>query len=517
MRAKPWPSFPAAAGLVLLAGCLAAQPVLRGASLASDAAAAIGEPIQQTHDHGDPSLHTASYGVQLLSHSFGTADGAPPPAGSGYTELAWKDGWVYECRDGSLGGFIVYDVHNPRNLTPVGSLNGLGCYDIKANKDNSLVFWAQQRHAPEETADLAKGSDYAPRGLFITDVRDKAHPKDVGFFPVPPNGVHTVNYLCMEPATAPATGPCAGREILFLQTYDLTGTPLGWGQLSTAGGLLAPEADVNPATQRVIVTELVRNATPDGRMSLRQLSVIQDHDIAPPGKGYFPHDSWSERSPSGDFLLYISYWDAGVFVYNVDDPANPRQVAHYTDFGPSPEANIHFSMATDLHGRHILVTEPELPTAPDTGQLTVVDASDPAHLQKLGYWSLPGHLVVDSPFRFSPHNFNLANGRIYLAHYHAGVWVVNMSDPTNPEAAGFYQPHVARPGYTGDIPSVWSAFYYDGVIWASDEGTGLYALHYDGDPAPTILAPAANSALDREAPGAAFAASVPGGFGSATP
>jgi hypothetical protein len=36
----------------------------------------------------------------------------------------------------------------------------------------------------------------------------------------------------------------------------------------------------------------------------------------------------------------------------------------------------------------------------------------------------------------------------------------------------------------GDQWTGWSAFFVDGLIWASDSSTGLYVLHYDNDPVP---------------------------------
>ncbi len=480
-----WHVF-ALAVLVALAGCFDTETSEQEADPGVPLLDPQLEPIVQSHDHSDPALHTDSHAMTLVGHTYGYSD-EEIPSDVVYGELEIKSGYVHMCRMGGAGGFVTIDVSDPTDPLPLGDYEGLGCFDIKSDKTGDLVFWASQRHPIQDVPTISEGDNYLPRGVQAVDVSDPSEPVFAGYFPLPPNGVHTHRYYCYEPETADPDGPCEGREVVFLQTYDLMGAPLGWSELATAGGVVSPLYPANPVTHRVLILDLVRNG--DGSVDFEPLAEIQEFDPTP-GLETLAHDSWPERhAVTGDHLLYISYWDHGVVVYDINDPESPERVSSFNDFTPSDHANIHFARPHPglIDDKVVLVAEPELGVAAESGQMTLVDITEPSDPKKLGYWTLPGGLIIDEPFRYSPHNFGVANERIYMAHQHAGVWVIDMSDPRDPVSAGFYQPHMPRDGYDGDIPRVWSTFYVDGLIWASDTSTGLYVLHYDGDPVPEGL------------------------------
>jgi hypothetical protein len=411
----------------------------------------------------------------------GVASGydGPIPQGVGYGEVDVKDGWSYVCRGGAhdgpapglpvtVGGFVVVDVSKPLEPRNAGAHDGVGCSDIKVNDANDLVFYGTQRNPPAELATndadpLAK----LPRGVHVVDVSDKASPREVRFVPIAPNGVHTLHYV--------HTG---SQELLFVQSYDwLPDAGLGTG-LST--GLN------NPATQRIQVFEVVQ--APDGDAALALASVFSLPEPAPPGTNYFPHDITVQRHPlTGQLLGYVAYWDHGLVILNLDDITMPRVVGRIADTSPSKYVDIHQARPFPqlIAGRHVTVLEPELGTADESGQFTLVDTTDPQNPKRLGYWELPGDLVIPGGFLFSPHNFNLANGRIYLAHNHAGVWVVDASTEERllqPQAVGYYQAHTwEREGGPKCQSRIWSAFYVDGYTYATDSCSGLNVLQFEGD------------------------------------
>ncbi len=77
------------------------------------------------------------------------------------------------------------------------------------------------------------------------------------------------------------------------------------------------------------------------------------------------------------------------------------------------------------------------------GFLSIVDLSDPIHCKLLSTWSIPGHdwITPETPWAaWSPANFDVTEDRIYLANYHAGVWVIDISDPTDPHAIANFGP-----------------------------------------------------------------------------
>src|SRR5690348_5970330 len=84
---------------------------------------------------------------------------------------------------------------------------------------------------------------------------------------------------------------------------------------------------------------------------------------------------------------------------------------------------------TTIGGKVVLVGEPELGSGPDSGYITFWDATDPARPTYLSRWAIPGNYTALGGI--NPHYFDLRDGRIALAHYHAGWWVVDVHDAAN--------------------------------------------------------------------------------------
>ena len=117
---------------------------------------------------------------------------------------------------------------------------------------------------------------------------------------------------------------------------------------------------------------------------------------------------------------------------------------------------------------------------------------------------------------FSPHNLDSAyfetdqstdqshgggwDGRLYVSHYHAGLWVLDIEtlvSPTNPDdrfgtyaeaTVAWFLPH----GDNGIIlesdfyefswvPFLWAVEHHNGITYASCISTGLYVMQLDID------------------------------------
>jgi hypothetical protein len=96
---------------------------------------------------------------------------------------------------------------------------------------------------------------------------------------------------------------------------------------------------------------------------------------------------------------------------------------------------------------------------------------------------------------YSAHNVQFTMGRVYMGHYHAGVWVIDVDAflATDPAPKGD-----VRTPFADDIPSmgvyltrddtgagpgkIWDVVVKDGYVYASDYSLGLFVLHYLGDP-----------------------------------
>ena len=497
--------LPVALAVLLMAGCLTMgdkRPDYEGTEQAIDAQA--GLFLVQDHGdetgHFDAGLHAGAHNVELVGYHNGMpGEGQDPndiPAGASYNELVVTDEYAYLARTsetGAVGGFVILshkDPSDPGALTYVGEYDALGGGDLEVNADETLAFFAIQRSgstAPTQgspydpTPIVISGMEsqtpgsVTPRGIAVVDISDKKAPALETFVPLPINGPHTLTYY----------QDAEGTEFVIACTYDLITDP-------NTGALLG----VVPATQRVIVYQVQRAPeqipvpTPATLTPVSQFTLT---DSAPAGKLYLPHDTRVQVHPlhggGTSTLLYVAYWDKGVRVLDFNDPGSPREIGAFTEFGPTAFNNIHLAQPFEglIDDRHVTVAQPEIPAAPDeTGQVTFLDTTDPAHPTQLGFWTLPngtsGRLGITG-FDFSPHNFDLWDGKMAIGHFHAGIWVVDVSDEENlrdPKTVGYYMPSKPRNNAPTAQPAVWGVFEQNGLLWASDESTGLYVLRYTG-------------------------------------
>jgi hypothetical protein len=472
-RAAPGMALPLLTALallaLLLAGCVTTP-------LPGDGPRAtlvpVGEPIVQDHDHADPALHRGMANVERVAWHSGYGAGLERdlPDGQGFSELAvWRgerDGVERTLvalgrRNGPDGGFSLLDATDPSNITLLASYPGLANYDVEFSTDGLYAFSTTQ-FLPTQQEGGQPDPAHDQRGVYIVSLADLAAPEPVGFFYPPTRGAHTITYH----------QAVDGRELLVVNSYDFIPDP--------SLALPLPSQGANPLAHRTFLTEFLR--TPAPRLEVR--SVVQVLEPAP-GQTHIPHDTYVEEHPvTGDLLLYLAYWDLGCILYDVNDWSSPREVVRLTDFAPSQHADVHYCrpMGELVEGVHVTVTEPELGPTDETGIYAFFDTTDPANPVRLGYWELPGAIVITEGLNFSPHNFDFARGRMYLAHYHGGVWVVDMSTRSllaQPQSLGYYQASPLEQNRSPNLgPDFWSVFEQDGLLYASDMSAGLQVLRF---------------------------------------
>lgn len=504
----------------VLAGCLTgddAPPVDYG-EVDQDLSIAVLPFLSQDHDgdlslHDDASLHNFSRNIDVVAYHNGVDGSGDPdmiPALSYYTEIALSGDYVFLARGSAVqdldeegpddlhGGFVILDVGD---LGATGRIHFVGEYpamtgaDIEVSSDGDLAFFATQRNTIEEVAGGLQQSEQPSsgqgRGIHIVDVSEPDLPRQVHFQPFPYNGPHTVTYHETD-----------GQEYLFVQTYDFLSNTIP-SQTGSLGDEALGGLGVFPVTQRVTAYQLQRHADPIGALegvSLSQVGHFQITDTPPEGKMFFPHDARVQVHPAdGRTYLYVAYWDKGVRILDISDlpdvtdMPSPEasfalpEVGAWTQFAPSSRSNIHLAMPFDetIVGRHITVTEPEIISADETGYITFLDTTDPTAPEKAcpeSYWTLPGDLVVQN-LQFSPHNFDTFDGKVALAHNHAGLWILDVHNEENlcaPKSVGVWMDVHQRAETPRHQPYVWGVIERDGLLFVAEESSGLYVLEYTG-------------------------------------
>ena len=414
--------------------------------------------IVDAHDHADPALHTASCAMDLVGYTdmSEASDVGTPGGGFIDVSLAGHYAFVSNWAPGrSLSIVDVSDPQRPRHVSDfsafppqdVAHAGASSHWDVSAFPEGDLVVLPSQ--ASTSAQGDAEGASPNGGGVFLVDTEDKESPYLESFTPIfdpsalVPVGVHNANAL-----------EVAGERYVAATTAN--------GQTI----LLHVEGEA-------------------GHRTLKEVSRV-------PGE----HDTTVQRHPfTNQTLLYGC--NGAFIITDISDPAKP-EIVSTTPTG----ANLtcyHQAVPSDvlIDGRHYTVTTTESSQGVPV-PLTILDTTDPAAPAVVGHWTIPVALrALAGPYGFSPHNLVFEHGRLYIGHYHAGVWVVDVSTPErirDPVNLGFYQPHhlpptLPRTPLGADVPAVWGVQYAHGLIYAADVNTGLYILAYTGPPSPLEDAP----------------------------
>lgn len=220
-----------------------------------------------------------------------------------------------------------------------------------------------------------------------------------------------------------------------------------------------------------------------------------------------------------DGLAYLLYWDAGTYILDVSDPAEPTYLNHIpaieqeelAELGrdaaaievTTPPGNHHYGVLNDDGSLLALGKEAwavELPDGTEGGPAGVElwDVStpeDPTHLSTVEPPSSYDN-TRDGWFTTS-HNCDLVGDRLYTSWYFGGVKVHDISDPSEPEELAWWRDPTEASFWTAQAGEPGEYF----VGSSADLGTGSGALYVFPDrtgeqPDPPSLEDGPGGAVD---------------------
>jgi hypothetical protein len=185
----------------------------------------------------------------------------------------------------------------------------------------------------------------------------------------------------------------------------------------------------------------------------------------------------SARASADGLRAYVSYWDAGVMIFDLADPAAPRLVGR-AEFGLGEEGNAH---SVDLaHGERVLIQADEVSYAEgrDFGGLRFWDIADPARPRPIGTFHTARSRVdrargPAAPGEFSAHNPVVRGDLLLVSWFTDGVRVLDIRDAATPREVAAWIPPPRRPERW---PMVWGVAVEGDLVVASDIPSGLYVL-----------------------------------------
>ena len=511
---------------LLAATCLALTIGLASEASAADgpctAAARGGMPEGTGHNHRDISQHRLGCRMKQVAFlSLQRELGARPNVVLGEMDVKADRAAVLVTYPEA--GFLLFDVSNPANpkflswyrSAQCDTTDGPNCGSfVDVSRDGKTVYLSKQEKEPvppvPDVGPITGGALGIPLpydAVEVVDISNPASPRKLQDYSVlSVQGVHTVRSHVV-PAGPPGAGRTPGEYVFSLAN----GVGVNIAAVDRSSG--QPElVDVG-----TIPTDLTFTA--------------------------FVHDTFIQNDPiDGRTYLYIA---AGLYpgfvIYDVTDPYD---AVYKAEWDLTPECR------WDWYGHTIDVThrgskryvtmpaelflifeQPEEDQAKGCGKQTgngdkvgplwIVDASDFSKLgngpddgqsgeqydqelkQKsqaalVATWTNPANRVAGD-LRFSPHNQQIVGDRIYLSHYHGGVYVLDASAafagrkerpgelaftvPHDPATRPLYEPVSSRDTAVqefGARSSIWDAFFYKGHVLAADMGGGLYSLQ-EGD------------------------------------
>ncbi len=445
------------------------------------------------HDHSDPFQHDIANNMTLEAFLPLGSDGAP----GSISEMHVAGDWIFQ---GVMGhGFQIIDISNPTAPELVitydmaddvtddevagtrGDVNEQypGCpvdppEPVPVNCPSGVPGIPTDRYLADIKSDDAGDWLFVALeltsnpGVFVYDVRDKANPVFAGFYPAPgapPGtllGCHMIEYALI-----------GSNEYLFCVPLD-DSVYIAQIQSPDASGMRQ-------------VVNVQRWVPFDAESSPNDFSTIQEN---PQGAGDFSvlggHQdmTWQKDPLTGADVISVSLWDLGWYWVDVSDPLNPTMLGYWKGEGsPDYDGQTHTMMLMESDGRRLAVGIPEVARPPVVHILDITDYEAPevvAHWNAVGEW-------YNEDGRYSTHNFQIVDGKMYMTHYHAGTMVLDISTAEKqaaPEILGTFMPFDRRPETYGNgcCGGSWDVVVSDGYTFTANKH-GLYVLLLEGDPA----------------------------------
>ncbi len=439
------------------------------------------------------------------------------------------------------GGVLFFDVSDPAKPKFLSRYNATECDQlledvncgafVDLSADGKTAYLSIQKLTLLPTLPLnANALNQSGPGVDVIDLANPRKPAKTMFYPILGlGGVHTVRSHTIPAGPSSAGRPRAAGEYV----------------ISNQNGVGIDIAKVTKVAGKRLLTTVRQLGT------INLAATIQNNEV---------HDTFIQNDPlDGRTYLYnAAGFATGFNVYDITDPAKIKQVA---EWDPTPEcANDWYAHTIDVthsDGRRyvtmpaemLLMIDPQSPSGlseqsegdkyngcgtfvgngDKPGPLWIVDATDfsklgPANDKKspeealrtapalkkasldalVTTWTNPAGRAGGS-LTFSPHNQQIVGDRIYLSHYHGGVYVLDASAAfagkrERPKEIGFIVPHdeqtrplLGQPPLTGLLgrfftdfplgrPEIWDMVQYKGHVLASDMTGGFYSLRLDESP-----------------------------------
>jgi hypothetical protein len=205
---------------------------------------------------------------------------------------------------------------------------------------------------------------------------------------------------------------------------------------------------------------------------------------------------------------YLADWNDGLVILDFTNPRLPMPVGRWSqpvnpvDFN-DPDGSIHGVLPLpDLwDGKHYVLAGQELGGKPEgrpTGNVFILDDTDPANPQLVGTWTLPVDVEWKSFLQFSTHYFAVVDKVLFVTMYHGGLWAADLNASLeSPPSIGVFLPDRVSPmpsdaqnAALSGSPEVLDVLPLpDGSLLVFEGQSGAYVVRFDRSMAMPAPAP----------------------------
>ena len=174
-----------------------------------------------------------------------------------------------------------------------------------------------------------------------------------------------------------------------------------------------------------------------------------------------------------DHIAYASHGNAGLYIYDMTDAANPVTLGSITDY--EQQGYNHSSWLDPVRG--VLVWADET----FNRAVKIADVSDPSDITVTDLFR--STLLAPADTGSIAHNPFIRDNYAIISYYHDGIQIFDISDPTNVVQVAGYDTQPDNVNYNG-FRGAWGAYPYlaSGRILGSDVTNGLFVLEWLDNP-----------------------------------
>ena len=382
---------------------------------------------------------------------------------------------------GGFNGIQFWDISSPANPTLRASLvcpGGQGDVSVLGN----LLFMSVEETrgrvdcGAQPIAEAASAERF--RGVRIFDISDVARPRQVAAVQTC-RGSHT-HTLVTDP-----------RDTANVYVYVAGTSPVRPAEELAGCSGRSPQEDPNTAYFRIEVIRVPRAAPQEARVvstprifadSAGNIAGLwRGGQLAPDAQQTAQTDQCHDITVYPELGLGAGACSGNGILLDIRDPANPRRVDEVSD----PNFAYWHSATFSNDGAKVLYTDEwgggtaprcQATDRPQWGANAIFTVQG-RQLRPAGYYKLPAAQTATE--NCVAHNGSLVPipGRDVMvqAWYQGGISVFDFTDPTKPHEIAFFDrgPMNAEQLYIGGH---WSAYWYNGRIYASEMGRGLDVL-----------------------------------------